>query len=44
VETLVAEVRSRVAAGMRLKDAVTEVAGAAGYPKRALYDAATKSR
>jgi 16S rRNA (cytidine1402-2'-O)-methyltransferase len=44
VETLVAEVRSRVAAGMRLKDAVTEVAGAAGYPKRALYDAATKPR
>jgi 16S rRNA (cytidine1402-2'-O)-methyltransferase len=44
VGAMVAEVRSRVAAGMRLKDAVTEVAGAAGYPKRELYDAATKAR
>jgi len=37
---LLLEVRKRVAAGERLKDAVTAVAGAAGVPKRALYQAA----
>lgn len=37
---LAEEVRSRVAAGDRLKDAVAELATAAGVPKRVLYDAA----
>jgi 16S rRNA (cytidine1402-2'-O)-methyltransferase len=44
VESLVTDVRERVAAGMRLKDAVSEVAGSAGFPKRTLYNAATKPR
>lgn len=39
---LLADVRARVDAGVRLKDAVAAVAGAAGVPKRALYDAATR--
>ena len=44
VSRLVADVRARVDAGQRLKDAVAEVAAASGVPKRALYDAATRSR
>jgi len=36
---LVARVRARVAEGVRLKDAVSEVSAATGYPKRALYNA-----
>jgi 16S rRNA (cytidine1402-2'-O)-methyltransferase len=42
VAALVALVRARTAAGERLKDAVADVAGAAGVPKRFLYDAAVK--
>jgi 16S rRNA (cytidine1402-2'-O)-methyltransferase len=40
--TLVAEVKAQVAAGIRLKDAVSTVATAAGIPKRELYAAATR--
>jgi 16S rRNA (cytidine1402-2'-O)-methyltransferase len=40
--SLVAEVRTRVAAGERLKTAVSEVATGSGVPKRTLYDAATR--
>jgi 16S rRNA (cytidine1402-2'-O)-methyltransferase len=40
VESLVGQVRARVAGGERLKDAVAAVAGAAGVPKRELYAAA----
>jgi len=38
---LVAEVRAQVTTGIRLKDAVSSVATAAGIPKRDLYAAAT---
>ena len=41
---LVAEVLSRTGAGDRLKDAVAEVAAAAGVPKRDLYAAALAAR
>ncbi|MEV7963553.1 16S rRNA (cytidine(1402)-2'-O)-methyltransferase [Oerskovia paurometabola] len=44
VEELVAEVLARVAAGERLKEAVAEVATAAGVPKRDLYAAALAAR
>jgi 16S rRNA (cytidine1402-2'-O)-methyltransferase len=37
-------VRARVAAGERLKDAVSEVAGRTGLAKRELYDAAVAAR
>ncbi|MEV0679896.1 16S rRNA (cytidine(1402)-2'-O)-methyltransferase [Actinosynnema sp. NPDC050436] len=40
MESLVAEVRQRVADGERLKSAAAEVAAAAGVSKKALYDAA----
>jgi 16S rRNA (cytidine1402-2'-O)-methyltransferase len=40
--SLVAEVHARVAGGERLKSAVSDLATAAGVPKRTLYDAATK--
>lgn len=39
METLVAEVKQRVAAGERTKTAAAEVAEAAGVSKKALYDA-----
>lgn len=42
--TLVAEVKQRAANGERLKSAAAEVAEAAGVSKKALYDAAVKSR
>ena len=42
-EELVAEVRRRVAAGERLKDAAKAVAGAHGVPARGLYDAAVRA-
>ena len=41
---LVAEVLSRTDAGDRLKDAVAEVAAAAGVPKRDLYAAALAAK
>ena len=41
---LVAEVLSRADAGERLKDAVAEVAAAAGVPKRDLYAAALAAK
>ncbi len=44
VAALAAAVLDRVAAGARLKDAVAEVATAAGAPKRELYDAAVAAR
>ncbi len=44
VESLVAEVQERVAAGERLKDAAAAVAVAAGVPKRELYNAALAPR
>jgi 16S rRNA (cytidine1402-2'-O)-methyltransferase len=44
VAALAAAVLDRVAAGERLKDAVAEVASAAGAPKRDLYDAAVAAR
>lgn len=40
LEALVDEVRRRVAGGVRLKEAVAEVAVPAGVPKRLLYEAA----
>ena len=40
---LVAEVRARVDAGERLKDAARAVAAAAGVPTRTLYEAALPS-
>ncbi|GLZ34486.1 ribosomal RNA small subunit methyltransferase I [Lentzea sp. NBRC 105346] len=43
METLVAEVKQRVADGERMKSAAAEVAEAAGVSKKALYDAAIKS-
>ncbi|MGE3285864.1 MAG: 16S rRNA (cytidine(1402)-2'-O)-methyltransferase [Pseudonocardia sp.] len=43
-ESLVGAVHERVAAGERLKDAVTAVAQAAGVPKRELYAAALADR
>jgi 16S rRNA (cytidine1402-2'-O)-methyltransferase len=43
-EHLVSEVLDRVAAGTRLKDAVTVVAAVHGVPKRLLYDLATAAR
>ncbi len=43
VADLVSEVTERVAAGERLKDAVTAVATAHGVPKRELYQAAVES-
>ncbi len=43
VAALVSQVRLRVAAGERLKDAVAAVAEPLGVQKRALYDAATKA-
>ena len=43
LETLVAEVRQRVADGERMKSAAAEVAEAAGISKKVLYDAAIKS-
>ncbi|HZG92414.1 MAG TPA: 16S rRNA (cytidine(1402)-2'-O)-methyltransferase, partial [Pseudonocardia sp.] len=44
VESLVDAVHERVADGERLKDAVSAVAGAAGVPKRDLYNAALATR
>jgi 16S rRNA (cytidine1402-2'-O)-methyltransferase len=44
VESLVEAVHERVADGERLKDVVSEVAKAAGVPKRALYDASLGDR
>jgi 16S rRNA (cytidine1402-2'-O)-methyltransferase len=44
VAELVARVRELTAAGARTKDAVAQVAGATGVNKRALYDAATRSK
>lgn len=44
LESLVAEVLSRAAAGERLKDAVAEVAQAAGMAKRDLYAAALAAK
>jgi len=43
LETLVAEVKQRVADGERMKSAAAEVAEAAGVSKKTLYDAAVKS-
>jgi len=43
-EDHVAAVQARVAAGERLKEAVTAVAEATGVPKRALYEAALAAR
>lgn len=43
-EAVVGEVLERVAAGERLKDACTVVAGRHGIPKRDLYDAALSAR
>ncbi|WP_086668357.1 16S rRNA (cytidine(1402)-2'-O)-methyltransferase [Lentzea kentuckyensis] len=43
LETLVAEVKQRVADGERMKSVAAEVAEAAGISKKALYDAAIKS-
>jgi 16S rRNA (cytidine1402-2'-O)-methyltransferase len=43
-ESLVGAVHERVADGQRLKDAVAAVAGAAGVPKRELYNAALAER
>ena len=42
-EDLVAEVRRRVEAGERLKDAAKAVAAAHGVPARGLYDAAVRA-
>lgn len=44
VEELVGEVLARVGAGERLKEAVADVASAAGVPKRELYAAALAAR
>jgi 16S rRNA (cytidine1402-2'-O)-methyltransferase len=44
IDALAAEVRARVSAGIRLKEAVAAVAKPAGVAKRALYDAATRGR
>jgi 16S rRNA (cytidine1402-2'-O)-methyltransferase len=44
VEGLVPEVEHRVAGGVRLKDAVTEVSAASGVAKKALYDAVVATR
>jgi 16S rRNA (cytidine1402-2'-O)-methyltransferase len=44
VEDLVAEVRTRVEAGERLKSAAGEVARAAGISKKELYDAVLRDR
>lgn len=44
VQDLVAEVLVRADTGERLKDAVADVAGRAGVPKRALYEAALERR
>ncbi|MEU4800825.1 16S rRNA (cytidine(1402)-2'-O)-methyltransferase [Actinosynnema sp. NPDC023587] len=43
MESLVAEVRQRVADGERMKAAAAEVAAAAGVSKKALYDAAVSA-
>ena len=43
-EQALAMVQQRVAAGERLKDVATEVAGATGLSKKALYDAAVAAR
>jgi 16S rRNA (cytidine1402-2'-O)-methyltransferase len=42
LEALVDDVRRRAAGGVRMKDAVAEVAGPAGVSKRLLYDAVTR--
>ncbi|MDH6180253.1 16S rRNA (cytidine1402-2'-O)-methyltransferase [Microbacteriaceae bacterium SG_E_30_P1] len=42
--TALAEVRSLVESGMRLKDATAEVAAATGIPRRDLYEAALRER
>jgi 16S rRNA (cytidine1402-2'-O)-methyltransferase len=44
VAALVSEVLSKVDGGQRLKEAVAEVAARSGVLKRALYDAAVRSR
>jgi 16S rRNA (cytidine1402-2'-O)-methyltransferase len=44
LEALVDDVHRRVAAGVRLKDAVAEVAAPAGVSKRLLYEAALPAR
>jgi 16S rRNA (cytidine1402-2'-O)-methyltransferase len=44
VEALVVRVHGLVGAGVRLKDAVAQVAAGGGVPKRDLYDAAVRSR
>ncbi len=44
IDALAAEVRARVTAGVRLKEAVAAVAKPAGVAKRALYDAVTRNR
>jgi 16S rRNA (cytidine1402-2'-O)-methyltransferase len=44
MESLVAEVRQRVADGERMKAVAAEVAEAAGVSKKALYDAAVSAR
>jgi 16S rRNA (cytidine1402-2'-O)-methyltransferase len=44
LDTLVARVRERVAAGERTKDAAGEVAAAAGVSRKTLYDAVVQSR
>jgi 16S rRNA (cytidine1402-2'-O)-methyltransferase len=44
VDGLVPEVEHRVAGGVRLKDAVTEVSAASGVAKKALYDAVVATR
>jgi 16S rRNA (cytidine1402-2'-O)-methyltransferase len=44
LDTLVAEVQQRVAAGERLKAAAAEVAEAAGISKKTLYDAVLNAR
>jgi 16S rRNA (cytidine1402-2'-O)-methyltransferase len=41
---LVARVREQVGVGVRLKEAVSQVAGTAGMSKRLLYDAVTHGR
>jgi len=43
LDALVARVRTQVGAGQRLKEAVSDVAGAAGMSKRLLYEAVTHS-
>lgn len=44
VATLVAEVKTKVAAGQRLKEAVAEVAARSGVLKRGLYDAVVRAK